>query len=48
MRELDNQQEELRKIKEEQDELAAKTAEVLLDALASLDFKLSLSDSVSD
>ena len=28
LRELDNQQEELRKIKEEQDELAAKTAEV--------------------
>ena len=42
LRELDNQQEELRKIKEEQDELAAKTAEVLLDALASLDFKLSV------
>ena len=28
LRELDNQQEELRNVKEEQDELAAKTAEV--------------------
>ena len=28
LRELDNEQEELRKIKEEQDELAAKTAQV--------------------
>ena len=48
LRELDNQQEELRKIKEEQDELAAKTAEVLLDALASLDFKLSVTEWVSE